>query len=348
MGTIRVLVVDDSALARGLLVGILTSDDEIEVVGEAVNGREAVDLVAQLRPHLVTMDLEMPVMGGLEAIERIMSGNAVPILVVTSRSDSAAAHTAISKGALDVVAKPDVGLSEAPDFIAKVKLLSKINVVRHLGRPIARSSGVRLERTAPLAATRSGVVAIASSTGGPLALSVILGAFPEPFPCPIVIAQHHSDGFVPGMVEWFQRVARIPVKLAENGEALVPGTAYVSPSERHMQVTPSHRVALEERQPEDVYRPSCDALLSSVARSYGARAIGVILTGMGSDGANGMQDIKAAGGVTIAQNEESCAIFGMPRVAIERGCIDKVLSLDRIASEIVSLVARAHGPRTAL
>jgi two-component system chemotaxis response regulator CheB len=277
-----------------------------------------------------------------------MAGNAVPILVVTTCREAASAHSAISKGALDVVAKPDGSLSAASDLIAKVKLLSKIKVVRHIGRSIAGSPETRRGRTASPAATRGGLVAIASSTGGPLALSVILEAIPEPFPWSIVIAQHHSDGFVPGMVEWFRRVARIPVKVAEDGDVLVPGTAYVSPSERHMRVTASHRVALGERQPTDIYRPSCDALLSSTARSCGTAVVGVILTGMGNDGAAGMQDIRDAGGVTIAQDEATCAVFGMPRVAIERGCIDRILPLDRIAAEIISLVARAHGVRKGL
>lgn len=346
MGTIRVIVVDDSSLARSLIVEILTSDGEIEVVGEAKNGQEAVEMVARLKPHLVTMDLEMPVMGGLEAIEHIMAKDAVPILVVTTREDSVIANTAISKGALDLIVKPDVGESTAAEFIAKLKLLSKIKVVRHIGRSYARLAETRLVEAAPVAATSDWLVAIASSTGGPHALSVILAAIPKPFPWPIVIAQHHADGFVPGMVEWFLRVARIPVKVAEDGEALIPGTAYVSPSERHMRITPTRRVALAERDPKDIYRPSCDALLSSAAHSHASRAIGVILTGMGSDGAKGMQDIKAAGGVTIAQDEETSAVFGMPRVAIERGCIDKVLPLEKISAEIVSL-ARASGTRAA-
>ncbi len=337
MGTIRVIVVDDSRLARSLLVEILSADDEIEVVGEATNGQEAVEMVAQLKPNLVTMDLEMPVMGGLEAIERIMAKDAVPILVVTTRDDGMIANTAISKGALDLAVKPDVGDFEAAELIAKVKLLSKIKVVRHIGRAYAKLPEARLRRAEPVVATSDWLVAIASSTGGPFALSVILAALPEHFPWPIVIAQHNSDGFVPGMVEWFHRVARNPVKVGEDGEALIPGTVYVSPSERHMHVTPTRRLALAERGPKDIYRPSCDMLLSSVARSHAARAIGVILTGMGSDGAKGMQDIKAAGGVTIAQDEETSDVFGMPRVAIERGCIDRILPLEKISAEMVSL-----------
>ncbi len=347
MGKIRVLVVDDSQVARSLITAILADDPGIEIVAEAKNGSEAVQLVEKLKPNIVTMDVEMPVMSGLEAVERIMAETPVPILVVTSRSDSATAHSAISKGALDLVPKPDVSLSDADEFVAKVKLLSRIKVVRHVAWGLSKTPG-GVERPVPSMATTDYIVAVASSAGGPLALSVILGSLQGPFPCPIVIAQHHSEGFVPGMVQWFRRICKIPVKVAEHAEQITPGTVYVSPSERNMQVTIERRIALLPQHPQDIYHPSCDMLLSSAARSYRAKAIGVILTGMGSDGARGMQDIKHAGGTTIAQDEETSIVFGMPKVAIERGCVDRVLPLDRIASEILKLLSHPlsrHGQR---
>ncbi len=338
MGQIRVLVVDDSDLARELIIAILSTDKEITIAGEAKNGREAVEKVRQLKPDIVTMDIEMPIMNGLEAIEQIMATNPVPILVVTTRGDAHTAYAAISKGALDLVVKPDVNLEGAREFIQKIKLLSKIKVIMHI-------SGKRVMREKPVVIppvftgkTSDRVVAIASSTGGPEALSVFLSALPETFPCPLAIAQHNSDGFVPGLVEWLDRIVKVHVKVAEEGETIVPGTAYVSPSEKHMEITVTKKVAFIERHPKDIYRPSCDMLLSSIALAYKAKAIGIILTGMGSDGVRGMKQIREAGGATIAQDEKTCVVFGMPKVAIESGCIGKILPLDEISDEIISLV----------
>lgn len=354
MGQIRVLVVDDSDLARELIGAILSSDKEIVVVGEAVNGREAVEKVRTLKPDIVTMDIEMPVLNGLDAIEQIMADNAVPILVVTTRGDANTAYAAISKGALDLVIKPNVNLEEAPNFIQRIKLLSKIKVITHVsgkralrektvaGLPLAGLPMVGMPLAGMLAVTGAApdrAVAIASSTGGPEALSVILSALPGTFPCPVVIAQHNSDGFIPGMVEWLRRISNLNVKVAEEGEPVVPGTAYVSPSEKHMEITVARKVALIERHPKDIYRPSCDILLSSIAQAYKAKSIGVILTGMGSDGSRGMGQIKKAGGKTIAQDEKTSIVFGMPKMAIDNGCIDKIVPLDEISSAILSLAA---------
>ncbi len=338
MGQIRVLVVDDSDLARELIGAILSTDSEISIVGEAVNGREAVEKVRTLKPDIVTMDIEMPLLNGLDAIEQIMADHAVPILVVTTRGDANIAYAAISKGALDLVVKPDVNLEDAGDFIERIKLLSKIKVITHMnGKRGAREKAV-VSMPAMTETSPDRVVAIASSTGGPEALSIILSALPEAFPCPVVIAQHNSDGFIPGMVEWLRRISNLKVKVAVEGEMLAPGTAYVSPSERHMEITVARKVALIERHPRDIYRPSCDILLSSVATAYKAKSIGVILTGMGNDGSRGMQQIRNAGGTTIAQDEKTSIVFGMPKVAIDSGCIGKIVPLDEMSSELLFLV----------
>ncbi len=339
MGQIRVVVVDDSDFARELIIAILSTDKEIVIAGEAKNGREAVEMAKDLKPDIMTIDIEMPVMNGLDAIEQIMAHTAIPILVVTTRGDANTAYAAISKGALDLIVKPDVNLEGAQEFIQKIKLLSKIKVITHItGKRALREKPVEKP---PLFTreTADSIVAIASSTGGPEALSVIMSALPETFPCSVVVAQHNSDGFIPGMVEWLKRISKMTIKVAEAGEALAPGTVYVSPSEKHMQITVSKRVSFVERHPTDIYRPSCDTLLSSVALAYKGRAIGIILTGMGSDGVRGMKQIKEAGGMTIAQDEKTCIVFGMPRVAIESGCIDKILPLDIIGPKIVSLLA---------
>jgi len=343
MGRIRVLVVDDSALARGLIIAILSVDSDIEVVGEAEDGLDAIAKVASLKPDIVTMDIEMPVMNGMDAIERIMATHAVPILVVTSLDDADIGYSAIAKGALDVIRKPDVSLAGARDFIDKVKILSKIRVITHLkGR--LRAIGEKAGQQVLSARTASNrIVAIAASTGGPQALSVIVAALPKNFPSPVVVAQHIADGFAQGMVEWFSKITMVRVRVAAEGEVVVPGTVYVSPSESHMEINSGRRVVLRERSQKDLHHPSCDALLSSVARVYGSRSIGVILSGMGSDGVMGMKQIKDSGGVTIAQDKETSIVFGMPQSAIASGCIDRILPPEEIGPELVRLITAAEG-----
>lgn len=338
MGPIKVLVVDDSSFARELITAILSTDGQIKVVGTAEDGKEAVEKVRELKPDVVTMDIEMPVMDGLEAIEHIMALYAVPILVVTTRGDAPTAYAAIAKGALDLVVKPEVNLEAAREFIDKIKLLSTIKVITHIsGKHVAKDIKPVRQTELKVSSTDK-VVAIASSTGGPEALSVILSDLPGKLPCPVVIAQHISDGFVSGMVEWLKRITKLTVKVAVEGEPVTAGTVYISPSEKHMEITGSRRIALVERNPKDIYRPSCDVLLSSVARVYGSSSIGIILTGMGSDGVAGMKKIRDTKGVTIAQDEKTSVVFGMPKVAIDSGCIDKILPVGAISGEIINLV----------
>ncbi len=350
MSRIRVLVVDDSRLTRDVIRSILTYDSEIEVIGEAGNGRDAVRKVLELGPDVVTMDVEMPVMNGLEAIKEIMAARAVPILVISSLGDARTAYNAISNGALEVLPKTDVDLENPHELISKIKLLSRVKVISHIKRmsvasdkDVAKPSESRPAQAAAFVPQGTGsrrfrIVAIASSTGGPKALAVLLADLPAGFPVPMVVAQHISDGFVAGMVDWLSTLCKLKIKVAEDGDPVLPGTVYVSPSSRHMKIMKGERVKLVDRKPEDIYRPSCDMLLSSVADAYGARSIGVILTGMGDDGVEGMGRIKQAGGLTIAQDEKSSAIFGMPRVAIEKGYADKVLPLERICSTIMNHV----------
>jgi two-component system chemotaxis response regulator CheB len=335
MGKIRVLVVDDSALARDLLRGLLEADSDIEIVGEAANGEEAVQLATKLKPDLITMDLEMPVMGGMDTITEIMATQALPILVVSSVTDAKKAYTAVAHGALDVVNKPEFGDDAAgANLIAKVKMLSKIRVITHV-RAITsakKTSGTVLPPvTSPCSADNSRLFAIASSTGGPQALALLLGMLPAAFPCAILISQHISDGFAAGMAEWLAGVCKLPVRLAREGEEIMAGTVYISPSENNLTVTPAHRISLVPRLPGEIYHPTCDVMLTSVAAVYGKQGIGVILTGMGSDGAAGMEKIRQANGVTLAQDEASSVIFGMNKVAIERGSVQQVLPLQEIS-----------------
>ncbi|TAN40369.1 MAG: chemotaxis-specific protein-glutamate methyltransferase CheB [Nitrospirae bacterium] len=345
MKKVGVLIVDDSVLVRNLIRAIIEMDPEMEVVGEASNGLEAIERVWGLRPDIVTMDIEMPVMDGLQAIERIMAENAVPILVVTSRGDAKTAYAAISKGALDLVLKPSLNAEAAQEFGAKLKLMSKVRVVTHISGRRAHMPSVAVETPDFGEDLSDRIVAIASSTGGPDALSIILSRLPDKFPVPIVIAQHISDGFVSGMVGWLKSLSRVGIKVAADGEYLRPGMAYVCPPENHMRIDHLKRIIYVARQEKDIYRPSCDMLLASVAEAFGNKAVGVILTGMGSDGVEGIKRIREAGGRTIAQNEMTSIIFGMPKLAIESGCIDAVLPLEAISSEIArAAAADVRGP----
>ncbi|SFB87755.1 two-component system, chemotaxis family, response regulator CheB [Marinospirillum celere] len=337
--TQRVLIADDSAMARALLRAFL-EDAGMEVVAEARNGKEAVELVRQYRPDLVTMDLVMPVMDGMEAIEAIMHEKAVPILVVSSQSDAEKACQALDLGALEVIPKPDYTPQEAKDFVSKVRMLAGVPVITRLRRrkvvaPASVSSDYPWKESGDFKARNyQQVFAIASSTGGPQALARILPQLDAAFPAPILIAQHMCDGFVEGMAQWLRTLCPLKVKVAEAGELIKPGCIYVSPSETHLTVTKSHRIALQERVSGEIYRPSCDHLLSSLAEVYGKDAIGLILTGMGRDGAEGMLKIRQLGGIGLAQNEASSVIYGMNQEAVKLGGVHRELPVQDLAAEM--------------
>ena len=362
MGRIRVVIADDSRLARDLLRAIFEAEPGMEVVGEASNGREAVALVQQLRPHLVTMDLEMPLMDGVAAVEEIMCTRAVPILVVSSVADAPRALDAVAHGALEIVPKPDTTPEAAAHLLARARLLAGVSVITRLRArssaapsPLAEAApGVLTAAPTPapvlthaqvpacvggalLPGTR--VFAVAASTGGPQALAQILPALPPDFACPVLVAQHISDGFAQGMAQWLASLCPLPVRLACDGEALRPGHIYIAPSEHHLAVTAQHQLQWRPRLPQDLYRPSCDVLLSSVAAVFRAQAVGIVLSGMGHDGACGLAAIRAAGGCTLAQDEASSLIFGMNRVAIERAAVQQVLPVGEMAAAMRQLAA---------
>lgn len=348
MRRVRVLIADDSEFARSLLRDLLEAESDMEVIGEACNGREAVELTRALKPDIVTMDLEMPVMGGLEAIETIMCSKAVPILVISAHADARNALEALGRGALEVLGKPDCTRESAEDFIAKVRLLAGVTVITRLRKaakpgvpattPAGPSAMAKFSAPPPAgAASYPRVFAIACSTGGPQALVQILTGLPSDFSCPVLIAQHISDGFAGGMVEWLGGLCRLPVRLAAEGDWLQAGVIHISPSERHFSVTPTGQIALLERGPRDVFRPSCDVLLNSVANVFGSQAIGIILTGMSSDGAKGIARIRDMGGITLAQDEATSVIYGMNRVAIESGAVQQILPIQAIAKTMVQL-----------
>lgn len=338
---IRVLVVDDSLVAREMLKHILGSDAGIEVIGTATDGSEAVEMTAALRPDLVTMDIHMPRMDGIEATERIMAYTPTPVLVVSSSvygEGVGRAFDALAYGALDVVLKPAprdwAGLDDiARDLVRRVQMLSQVRVITHVR---GRSAGRRA--SAARSEPRSGsVVAIGASTGGPSALREVLGGLPEGLPAPILVAQHIADGFIPGLVEWLDGACAIRVRVAEDGCALVPGTAYLAPTGRDLRFD-GGAARLADPAKGQVHAPSADVLFESVVRSRGHDSVGVLLTGMGADGARGLRALRDAGAATIAQDEATSVVFGMPRAAIELGAAGRVLPLGDIAGAIAALV----------
>ncbi len=339
---VRVMIVDDSSFARDIIATILSTDPEIEVVGTAIDGQDALDKIMVYQPNLITMDIVMPRMDGLEAIEHVMAFNPTPILCVTSQQDAHIAFQALSKGALEVVEKPtfeNMGNSQSQkEFISKVKLLAKVKVITHVsGRKIKK------EETAPLivptvVASRAGVnkvVAVASSTGGPKVLAKILGALPNNFGGAVLIVQHIADGFAKSLVDWLNGVSPLTVKVAQAGEKIAPGVAFIAPTGFHMEVTKDGAINLTKGPEEEGQRPAANVMMRSVAESYGRNALGVVLTGMGRDGGAGLLAIKRKSGATLAQNQESCVVFGMPKTAIDMGVVDKVLSIEAIIDEIV-------------
>jgi two-component system, chemotaxis family, protein-glutamate methylesterase/glutaminase len=338
MSQLRIVIADDSSMARSLIRTLLEQESDIQVVGEACNGRQAVEMAKALRPDLLTMDLEMPVMNGLEAIDEIMCSKALPILVVSDHAHARQALEAIEHGALDVISKPDYSDSSVQAFIAKLRMLAGVSVITRF-----RSRSQQRPAPMPHIAMPSPmqIVAIASSTGGPQALAQLLPQLPASFPSPVVIAQHIAAGFAGGMCDWLATLCKLPVTLAREGELLKGGTIYIAPSEHHLQITPSRHLRLIQPADTDLYHPDCNCLLNSVAEIYGRHAIGVIMTGMGHDGAAGMAAIRQRGGMTIAQDESTSLIYGMNRVAVEQQAIQQILPLSAIAA---ALIAAVHLP----
>lgn len=343
---IRVVICDDSAVAREMLSQILSSDPEIEVVGQARDGQEAVETIARLKPDLATMDIHMPKMDGVEAVAQIMAYNPVPILVVSSSVRGPGigyAFEALKAGALEVIKKPEPRDWQdleriASDIIRRVKTLSHIPVITHIAaRRTAEAHGRGTAGHVSAAEHDFALAAMGSSTGGPSALMSILSVLPREFPVPIVVAQHIADGFVPGLVDWLRSGCRIAIDAAQDGEDVRPGHVYLAPTGQNL-VLEGTALKYERPGPGQLYIPSADTLFESVARTLRRRAIGVILTGMGNDGAAGLKTMHDAGATTIAQNERTSIVYGMPRAAVEMGAASAVLPLSAIGYEVLRLV----------
>lgn len=338
-GQVRVLLVDDSATARALLRELCAAQARITVVGEAADGRAAVEKVRTLRPSIVVMDIQMPVMDGIEATRRIMSDTPTPILVVTSHyeQDVALSLRAVQAGALSVAAKP-VGpgspgfRQEAQRLLRLITALADVTPVRRFSTAArALDEPSRPGRDAPVTSLRPAVVGVAASTGGPAAVYRLLELLPPRLDVPVLLVQHMVDGFTPGLARWLAGATDLPVELAEHGQPLTGGTIYVAPDRCHLRVGPRDRVDLSGAPPVCGFRPSASVLFSSLAVSYGARAAAVVLTGMGSDGLEGARELRASSAVVLAQDAESSAVFGMPRAVAEAGLATSVGTVEQLA-----------------
>ena len=343
---VSVLVVDDSPICRQLIIDALSQDPDLEIAGVAHTGEEAVRKTAQLKPHVITMDVEMPVMDGLTAVERIMGETPTPILVLTADPKNQApelTHRALEVGALALQVKPalDAG-PESWNLAKEIKLLSQVKVIRHLrgGRKVGAPPPTSLAGAGAFASSSIGVVAIASSTGGPQVVHKLFSELPANFPAPIVLVQHINAPFAESLASWLSASSKLKVMLAQDNDALVPGTVLIAPPGKHL-IVQRGKVSLWSGKPRDGHMPSGTLLFETAANAYGRRSVGVVLTGMGADGADGAAAIKFAGGRTVAQSADSCVVFGMPGAAIEKGVIDHIVHGDEMCSTLVRL-ARAE------
>src|SRR5947209_1457008 len=351
---VRVLIVDDSAFMRKVLETIFNSDTQLQVIGHAKDGREAVALAESLKPDVITMDINMPHMDGLQATAEIMTTNPRPIVVVSSESREGANGTlkALELGAIEFVAKPSGAIdldmqTVKEELLRKVRMAAKVRVVRTASRlalSIQNANGSKTSAPAPVSARpaassgldqRFPVVVLAASTGGPATVMRIAPGFTRDFPAAVILVQHMPAAFTTQYAVQLAEFTEIRVKEAEANESLQPGTFYICPGGQHLRVTPTGRIQLDSTTGRiDGYLPNIDVTMESVATYAGALSIAGVLTGMGSDGAKGAKAIKAAGGLVLAQDEGTSVIFGMPAEVIKSGVVDQVLGIDDIYAAI--------------
>ncbi|MBI3796569.1 MAG: chemotaxis-specific protein-glutamate methyltransferase CheB [Deltaproteobacteria bacterium] len=332
-----------------MLQKLLASSPEVQVVGLARNGQEALNLIPQLRPAVICTDYLMPLMDGLELTRQIMKRFPTPVLVVSSlviEKGTPTAFKLLEAGALDIFPKPGTTADSdytrlAEELIQKIRILSGVPVFarRGLVSPKAASADSRQPLRELGLVKRISIVAIGASTGGPQALKEVLQNLPPNLPAPILCVQHISDGFLQGLVDWLAPSSSLRVKVAEADEFATPGVVYFPPNRTHLEVERGGRLCLSSTRLVGGHCPSVNVLFKSVAEHFGRRALGVLLTGMGNDGAEGLLAIAKAGGDTVAQNEASCVVFGMPKVAIDLGAAKYVLPVEAIAAKIVHLCA---------
>ena len=347
---IRLLIVDDSPFMRRAISSLVEGESDIKVVGTAKDGQDAIRQIQDLKPDIATMDIEMPVMDGLTALKIIMEKFPIPIIMLSSLTEEGAKETldALDLGAADYIPK---NLSNVSLNILKIKddLISKIRAItakKYFFKPHSNEQTSGVFKAAPFKENGTAVknnkidiVAIGSSTGGPKALQDVIPKLPQNFPVPIIIVQHMPKAFTGSFAERLSSISHIKVIEAAGGEIIKPGTAYLSPGDKHLSIVKENRAGFAislSNEPEDlINRPSVSVMMESVAKGYPGKALGVILTGMGSDGLMGMKKIKETGGKTIAQDEATCVVYGMPKAVVEAGVADMVLPIYKIGDEII-------------
>jgi two-component system, chemotaxis family, protein-glutamate methylesterase/glutaminase len=348
---IKVLVVDDSAFMRSAISRMLEKDDEIHVVGTAKNGQEAIEKVDALKPDVVTLDIEMPVMNGIEALKHIIAKHRLPVIMFSALTKEGAEITmeALHIGASDFITKDFSNVSlnistRENELINKVKGVARNKVMvllkrlEQMRKPFVMNTNIAGNTSSNHG--RHKILAIGASTGGPPALQHILTRFPKDFPVPIIIAQHMPKLFTQSFAQRLNTASQIEVKEAQNGEMLRPGTALVAPGDTHMGIRRRGNDVIVElvNDTKYIFRPSVDLLMSSTANTYGPHSLGIILTGMGNDGLSGIKEIKSKNGYVIAQDEDTCVVYGMPRAVVNANMADAVLPIDKIPEEIIKIL----------
>lgn len=341
---IRVLLVDDSPLALHILQRLLSRSPEIQVVGTAANGKEGLALLTLLNPDVICTDLHMPVMDGLAFTRQVMSSQPRPILVlsVSVEPHSQNVFTLLEAGAVDVYQKPrDILEADqdklARDLASRIRIIAGVHVFRHpaYAANLAATAPQPMPPLSPRNPVR--IIAIGASTGGPQALREILGRLPSDFPLPLICIQHIGADFLPELLAWLAGYCRLPLRTTTIGETPQAGTVYFASGETHLILDSNGNFSSSTEPPCEGHRPSITVTFRAVARRYGASAAAVLLTGMGRDGAEGMRAIADAGGITLAQDEASCVVYGMPKEAVALGAVRQVLPLEQIAPALITL-----------
>ncbi|MCF6464716.1 protein-glutamate methylesterase/protein-glutamine glutaminase [Clostridium sp. Cult2] len=346
---IKVLIVDDSPFIRRILTDIFNEDDMIYVVGHANNGKEALDKIPLLKPDIITLDIEMPIMGGIATLDNIIKSYNIPVIIISNLTKEGAVLTleALEKGAIDFIPKPH-NIFSLSDKIKKQEIINKIKIAakfktnidyikNSIFKPIAKSSTI-------MRANKKNfdyIIALGTSTGGPRALQEVLPLLPADINASIVVVQHMPPKFTKSLADRLNNLSKIEVKEGEEGDRLKRGYCYIAPGDYHMEVVEDNSdyiIQLNKEPAIKGLRPSVDILMESVAKLGDLKKVGIVMTGMGSDGANGIVQIKKSKGFTIAQDKDSSIIFGMPKAAIDTRYIDKIVPLNSIAHEIMSVV----------